>query len=266
LQSLADHQRWLASLILEPDRLDKDVGVAVRPVALDDVDLALARIRAYVGGYPARLAEALAEAYPAVRTILGEGEFRALVARYRAAVPAGVYNLNEVGVNLPSFLAADMLSTRFPFLGDLAALEWKVLAAFHSFSRERFDPAAVAGWELEDWGRARLAFQPCVALQPSEWPILDLWNLRDTPPEDRCRIDMAVEGNPQAVLVSRKELSVTCELVAPAKAILLTELLAGATLGEATDLLAETSEESPDVAGWFAEWTARGLVVDCFTN
>jgi len=250
-------------LILEPERLEKDAAAAVRPVALDDVDLALTRLGAYVGGYPARLSEALAEAYPAIRTILGEDAFRALVARYRSAVPAGVYNLNEVGINLPYFLTGDSLSARFPFLGDLAALERKVFVAFHSFSRERLDPAALGGWGIEDWARARLRFQPSVALQPSQWPILELWNLRDTPPEDRHRINVAVDANPQTVLVSRSELTVTCELMTPAKACLLAALLAGSTLGEAVDLLAETSTEPPDVAGWFAEWTARGLVVDC---
>lgn len=266
MQSLADHQRWLASLILAPERLAEDPTGAVHPVALDDVAAARTRLGAYINGYPARLNEALAEAYPAVRVVVGEDTFRALVERYRPAVPAGVYSLSDVGVGLPFFLADDELSARLPFLHDLAALEWSVLRAFHSFERERFDPASVAGWGLESWERARLTFQPAVAVRCSAWPILDLWRLRDTPSEDRREIDVEIDGRAQCVLVSRRELTVSCEPVSPAKAGLLMELLGGATLGRAVESLSETMAESLDVGAWFAEWTSRGLVVDCRTS
>ena len=265
MQSLVDHQRWLARLILEPERIASDAAAAVRPVALDDVDAARVRLGAYVGGYPARLVEALEEAFPAIRTILGGDTFRELTGRYRVAVPAGVYSLSDVGVNLPSFLGNDALAARLPFLRDLATLEWAVLRAFHSFERERFDAAAVAGWGLEEWERARLTFQPAVAVVSSRWPILDLWQIRDTPREQRCEIDVVLEGRPQSVLVRREELSVACDIVSPAKAGLLVGLLGGATLGEALESLAEASEAPLDVAAWFAEWTTRGLVVDCRT-
>jgi hypothetical protein len=263
LQTLADHQRWLASLILEPERLAEDATRAVRPVTLNDVEAARARLGAYVNGYPARLGEALAEAYPAVRIVVGDGTFCALVERYRPAVPVGIYSLSDVGVSLPSFLAGDELSARLPFLRDLAALEWAVLRAFHAFECERFDPASVAGWGLEIWERARLTFQPSVAVRCSAWPILDLWNLRDTSAEARREIDVEIDGRPQSVLVSRRQLTVSCELVSPAKAILLAALLDGATLGQAAESLAETTEEILDIGAWFAEWTAQGLVVDC---
>jgi hypothetical protein len=263
LQSLVDHQRWLASLILAPERVDRDVAGAVRPIALDDVERARTRLHAYVDGYPARLFEALEEAFPAVRTVVGEDELRALVARYRVAIPTGIYSLSDVGVNLPSFLATDPLSARLPFLPDLAALEWAVLRAFHSFERERFDPATAAGWGLDAWERARLELQPSVAVQASVWPILDLWTLRDTQRDERRAIDVVLEGRPQSVLVSRSRLTVACEIVSPAKARLLDALLSGATLGEATETCAETTDEPLDVGAWFAEWAARGLVVDC---
>jgi hypothetical protein len=266
MQSLADHQRWLASLILAPERLSEDPTGAVRPVALDDVEDARARLGAYVNGYPARLREALAEAYPAVCVVVGEDTFRALVERYRPAVPAGVYSLSDIGVSFPAFLAGDELSARLPFLHDLAALEWSVLRAFHSFECGRFDPAPVVGWGLEDWERARLRFQPSVAVRCSAWPILDLWRLRDTSPEARREIDVEIDDRPQSVLVSRRELTVSCELLSPEKAILLAELLVGATLGRAVESLPETTTESLDVGAWFAEWTAQGLVVDCRTS
>jgi len=263
LESLADHQHWLASLILEPERLDGDAGDAVRPIALDDVEAARVRIGAYVGGYPARLVEAMEEAFPALLTILGNDAFRALIHRYRVAVPSGIYNLSDVGKNLPAFLVSDESTVRLPFLADLATLEWACLRAFHAFERDPLDPAVVAGWGLEDWGGAEVVFQPAVAVVRSEWPVLELWNLRNTPPQGRRGIDLAVAGRPQCVLVRRAGLGVVCDLVSQAQAQVLTALLEGARLGEAMDALAETPDAPLDVATWFAEWRARGLIVDC---
>jgi len=263
LKSLAEHQRWLASLILEPERLDGDVSGALRPIALDDVEAARVRLGAYVGGYPARLVEAMEEAFPALLTILGNDAFRALVHRYRVAVPKGIYNLSEVGRNLPAFLVTDESTLRLPFLADLATLERACLCAFHAFEQAPMDPAAVAGWGLEEWGGALLSFQPAVAVVRSEWPVLDLWNLRNTPPEARRRIDLALAGRPQSVLVRREGLGVLCELVSPAQGQVLEALLGGARLGEAMDGLAGLCDEPLDVGIWFAEWRARGLIVDC---
>jgi len=264
LRSLEDHQRWLASLILEPERLTDDVREAVSPVALDDVEVARVRLGAYAGGYPARIVEALEEAFPAISMILGAEAFRDLARRYRPQVPAGVYSLSDVGVNLPAFLHNDELAERLPFLAELAALEWAWLRAFHAFECERaFDPASALGWGLEEWARTRLTFQPAVAVVQSRWPILDLWNLRETPPEQRREIDLALEGRSQNVLVRRDGLRVSIDLVSSAEARLLAALLGGATLGEAIESLAELIEEPLDVTTWFAEWTARALVVDC---
>jgi hypothetical protein len=263
VQSLADHQRWLASLILEPDRLDGDAGDAVRPIALDDVETARVRLGAYVGGYRARLVEAMEEAFPALLTILGNDAFRGLVHRYRVAVPRGIYSLSDVGKNLPAFLVGDQATVRLPFLTDLATLEWACLRAFHAFERDPLDPAVVAGWGLGDWRGAELIFQSGVAVVRSEWPILDLWNLRDTPPEARGGIDLAVEGRPQSVLVRRAGLGVFCDPLSPPQAQVLAALLGGAQLGKAMDALAEASDEPLDVATWFTEWRARGLIVDC---
>lgn len=263
MQSLVDLQRWLASLILEPERLEGEPREAVEPVALDDVERARARIAAYVGGYPARLVEALEESFPAVATILGRDAFRALADRYRPAVPAGVYSLGDVASGLPDFIRDDELRQRLPFLGDLAALEWAWIRAFHAFEIDAFDPASAVGWGIEDWERVRLTFQPAVAVVQSSWPIRDLWALRDTAREQRLEVDLALEGRPQSVLVHREGFSVCCDLVSPARAGLLAALLGGATLGEAIEWLAETSTEPLDVTTWFAEWTTRGLVVDC---
>jgi hypothetical protein len=265
-RNLADHQRWLASLILDPEPLERDAAAAVAPVAIDDVELARRRLGAYVGGYPARLHEALDEAYPAIHNIVGHDTFAALMRRYRATVPEFIYSLSDVGRELAAFLASDPLHDRLPFLADLAKLEWCVLRAFHAFEREPFDTTPLAAWSTQQWHAARFEFQPAVAIIESAWPICDLWNVRDTP---RDQIDVEVVGRPQAVLVRRAGFDVHCEIVERLEAHLLVRLVAGAPLGEALDDLADGSSttaeagDTLDVGTWFARWAAAGMITRC---
>jgi hypothetical protein len=121
---------------------------------------------------------------------------------------------------------------------------------------------------MDQWEIARVTFQPSVAVVRSRWPVLDLWNVRDTARKD---INLVVDGRPQSVLVYRDALSVACDAVTPAKAVLLAQLLDGASLGVAAESLTESSgswiqesiDEPLDVGAWFAHWTALGLIVDC---
>ena len=195
-----------------------------------------------------------------MRHVVGDAAFAELVRRYAPSVPSGIYSLTDVGSELPRFLATDVLGVRLPMLPDLAALEWQVLRAFHAHECAPFDARPLAHWGLERWERARVVFHPSVALVRSPWPIHDLWMLRETP---IAEIDLEVDGRSQDVLVSRSRASVVCELVAPAEAVVIGALLAGATLGDALEQLAAASEEVADVSSWFAAWAGRGLIADC---
>ena len=258
MRSLQEHQRRLAALILEPDRAARDAD-ALGVVAPPGGSLS-ERLDAYVNGYPARIFDALDEAYPAVRHLLGAAAFCDLAHRYCRHAPARTYSLNDVGVDLPAFVASDAVSTRFPFLADLAALEWRIVRAFHAREKPAFDMSVLAGWGLDEWGSARLEFQPSVAVVRSQWPIFDLWNLRETAHES---IDLEVAGRPQDALVTRDGFTVHCESLELAEAVVLAALLEGATLGGALDRLEAADADVADVSAWFATWASRGLLTGC---
>ena len=257
-------QRWLASVILEPDKLVEPgfgreaEGVLVTPSA--GADAVVERLRAYTGGYPARICEALAEAYPALEHVIGASAFHDLSRRYLAHVPGGIRNLNDVGKLLPSFLADDALVADFPFAPDLARLESAIHVAFHAREVSPLDPATLSDWTLEDWSAAVLRFQPSVALVRSEWPIRDIWAARETPIEE---IDIAVEGRPDRVLVYRTGYQVMCEWIEEDEAVALAAMLAGATLGDTAEQLAEGGGDAEAVARWFARWSGSGLIAGC---
>lgn len=255
-------QRWLASVIAHPEVLDdpsfrRDVGavLAVEPEAR-----AVERLRAYTGALPARLFEALAHDYPALEHVIGASAFHELVHRYLPHVPAGVYNLNEVGTCFPEFLAADVIARDYGFAPDLARLERSIRIAFHAREHPPLDPAACTAWSLEEWSAAVLTFQPAVAVVTSAWPIREIWAARTTPVTE---IDIALEGRSDRVLVHRSGDAVVCESIDDHEAWALARLLGGGALGDVADGLVARGGDPEAVAAFFARWQARGLVTRC---
>lgn len=215
------------------------------------------RVRVYVEGYPARIHEALADAYPAVAHLVGASAFLALAERYAARVRPASFNLNDAGARLGEVLEDDELGRDLPFLPDLARLEWLVQRAFHSHEAPPLDPRSLVGAAPEEWERLRIPLQPAVGVIRSAWPVLDLWICRKTPREE---IDLEIEGRPQSVVVSRSELVVRCEAVSDAEAAALERLGAGSPIAEAARTLARFDLAPARVTELFARWLRAGLL------
>jgi hypothetical protein len=220
------------------------------------------RLRVYSGGYPARVHDALAESYPALAHWVGEPAFVALAHRYAASVPLTSYNLNDAGARMPAFVRDDVLTGDFPFLPDLAVLEWRVACAFHARERSPLDPRALQ-WTIEQWAKAVLQFQPSVAVVSSAWPLLDLWTARETPREAS---DIELHGRPDHLVVRRTGFIVRCESVAADEALALQMLLDGRCLGETTERFESDGHDASLVLAWFSRWMSAGLIVDATAN
>jgi hypothetical protein len=75
-----------------------------------------------------RLVDAMAELFPRLRAALGEARFRTMALAYLSAHPSRVHDLDDVGIQLPSFLAA----------GDEDLRPWSSLAAFERAKTRAF--------------------------------------------------------------------------------------------------------------------------------
>ncbi len=216
------------------------------------------RLSVYAGGYVARAYEGMKEVYEAVHQILGDQRFIDLAENYARRYPSHDYNLGLIGRHLPEFLEIFPVEG-FPYLADLARLEWRIAESFHAFDDQPFDRSQLAQIPVEAWENARLTFQSSVHLFISEWPVLDLW-------KDRKALDPKTQVAPkkQYLLVGRKGLQVRCEMLDEKQYRFLEILLSGQTLGEACDTLAETSgDEEIPIGEWFARWVQDGLIARC---
>jgi len=215
------------------------------------------RIAVYRDGYPARVLEALREAYPAIANICGEGSFANLTRRYLRDREVSRSSLNDIGRRLPDHCALDPLATGLPFLADLARLEWEVLRAFHSRDWAAVDPTVFAAWDMSDWERAVFTLQPSVSVVRSPWPIRDLWEARRTP---RGEIDIDLTDRPQTVLVRRNADDVDCVALPTHEAEVLESLSGGATLAATLDALSESDAAAADIGPMFSSWLAAGMI------
>ncbi len=253
--SLAELQRALAAHIATGSGPDLDAWIGVPPGAD-----AAARLAVYVQGYPARIQEALREAFPAIAQILGDGSFAALADRFARCVPVDLHNLNAIGAALPAYLESDRAAQDLPFLPALAELEWAVQRCFHADLLPAFEPSACGDWSLEDWARAKIGFQPGLALVRAPWPLREL---RETCRLERSEIDVDLVGRHDRVLVYRRGFEVAVESIGEAEAEAVAALRDGDLLGEATAKLAERGADPDTVVGFFRRWISLGLVVSC---
>jgi len=253
--SLVELQRALAGRILAAKDSDLDDWICVP----SDAEPA-ARVAVYVRGYPARIRAALRETFPAVAHILGDGSFAALADRYANDVSADLRNLNCVGAALPEYLASDRVSGNLPFLPALAELEWAVDRCFHAELLPAFESSTCRGWSLDDWGCAKIGFQPGLSLVCAPWPLREL---RETRGCDRSEIDVDLVDRHDQVLVYRRGFDVVVESIDAAEAEALRALQNREPLAEVTAKLAGSGAEPESVVAYFGRWASLDLVVSC---
>jgi hypothetical protein len=251
--SLKEAQQALQRTILEDGRLDRPDTFAYPE-----------RLSVYADGYVARLHEALQESYELVYRVVGEERSDSLIYDYVHDSRPTSYNITNAGSRFAPFLERHPAGKLFPFLPDLARLEWAIVRAFHAKQETPFDPSQISSLSPERWETLRFTFQPAAAVISSAWPIYDLWKARKKPDEE-FQIPKAQEHRPCDILIYRSSFDVLTLEISREEAALLRFLMEGATLGEACARLSET-ESVPDVSPWFAQWVQLGLVTACRTE
>ncbi len=209
--------------------LDPDAGTPLGVIGPDGKP-APKRFNVYRNNVVVSLCEALAQTYPAVGALLGQEYFGALakafVTRYPPASPVLIW----YGGGFADFIEAFPPLVAYPYLGDVARLEWAWLQAYHAADAGPLDPAALGAIAPERLGAVTFTPHPAASVIVSEWPVWDLIRANRFTPGDPVGIDLA---QPQDVLVARPDMVVELYLLRPGTARFLAGLLEGRSLGEA---------------------------------
>jgi hypothetical protein len=224
-------ERFLAELRKGPEEGDDALpasGVFLEP----PTESAAARWRIYREGYRLRLVESIRNDYEALARIVGPEPFRALIERYLEAHPPASHDIGRAGDRLAAFLDTDPLTGKLPFLPDLARFEAALAASLVAADPEPVRPERLAALDPLALLDLPLALASGVHLLASEWPLGDLWKLRDQPDSE---VAVELYGRPSRLVVYRDGLSVRWRALDDAEAELLRGAARGSTLAELMD-------------------------------
>lgn len=135
----------------------------------------LARFEVYRASFEANLGHALRDTYPVVNRLVGADYFSQVARAYVRTHPSRCGDIQAFGAEFESFLAAQDSAEGFPYLPDVARLEWLAHRAFHAADVEPLTLAALAGLPPESYGG--LSLLPCVGLMLSEFPVHRIWQV-----------------------------------------------------------------------------------------
>jgi hypothetical protein len=180
---LAELQREMASAIMQPLTTDEDMrseapdgramtAVAESFIAPNSSLTAFERLEIYNRQYWYRVLGALAEDFPALRTVVGSTAFEALSVAYLMAHPSRSFSLRNLGSKLAEWLAANpqWAGRRHRLAVDVVRIEWAFVESFDSAERTPLTLDQIATLD----GGSRLALQPHLQLMDLNYPADDL--------------------------------------------------------------------------------------------
>ncbi len=162
------------------------------------------RFDIYRNNHIVGLTEALGLTFPVLQKLVGDEFFQVAAREYVLRYPPRTPVLLLYGSRFGDFLDQLPGTARFPYLGDVARLEWCRIAAFHAADAPpaRIDIlSCIPEAELTE---IQLVLHPSVQMLNSRWPVWSIW--RDgvsDPPQREIEMDQ-----PEQLLITRPDAEV----------------------------------------------------------
>lgn len=204
------------------------------------------RLELYHRQYWFRLLDSVAEDFPVLRRMAGEGKFWELIEAYLLARPSGSFTLRHLGRSMAEFVAGwdGFDEVRRRWFSALATIEYAGMEVFEAPEREPVRPEALAEGTLE--------LQPHLRLMSFPVPADLCFGWESFSPAEETPVHIAVWRGPSGGAMRAR--------LDPVERELLGRLSAGAELGS---IFAEPIDPEPSpeaVHAWFATWQSRGWI------
>ena len=170
---LRELQDRMARSLLEDFKAPPPAGLVAGEAAR-----AAARFMIHRGNVVESLANALGHTFPAVKAVCGERNFRVLAAAHVRAAPPARPQLMSYGGDFPAFVAGHAAAMNdFPFLADLARLEWAMNEVYYADDAPALAPETLGAIPEERLPALKFTLRPAARLVASEMhPLHAIWN------------------------------------------------------------------------------------------
>lgn len=181
----------------------------------------------YRNGYFARLSEVLGEHFCACWKILGDESFQDICTEYILNHPSSEWNINRYGKAFPAMINSNFATEDYPFIGDLASLEWNKQNLFHKKDDLGLTPEEVQKLGLGETAKIKLVSSMLIGT--SIYNIPAIYN------SARANEDHFPDNWEDAAnwILYKKDYQVYMHEISRAAYLLLTELINGKPLNEA---------------------------------
>jgi len=252
VSTLADLQRDMQRHVLSGDAAIAAAvnGTAAVPAAI--------RLGVYSNAYRIRLADALGDNMPNLRTFLGEEAFQAIASRYIDEHPSQFASIRWFGDRLAHELERSHPGQ--PWIAELARWEWALAASFDAQDAAIVGIESLAAVAPGNWGDLRLEFHPSVQqleLSSNAQALFKAFADEQSPPAP------AMLASPQPWLLWRQDLKTQYRSLEPDETAAFAAVRSGGTFAEMCEALCEwhEAEAVPLVAaGMLKRWIVEELV------
>jgi hypothetical protein len=233
-------------------------GAAVpAQVTAREPDEVARRFAVYRNNVAVSLTEALRQRFPVIERLVGSDFFRAMALHYAGENRPETPVLAEWGQGFPDFLASFPPLAAFPYMADVARIEYARGRAFHAADRAAIDPQAFLG---ADPISLRLALHPSVLLLHLSCPAVSIW-ARNQPAARHDANEPLPDAAETALILRDLTFDVQVFSVGAGDAALIGALLRRETLAEAA-LAAQMAQPGHDPQAMLVHLMRAGAITD----
>lgn len=186
------------------------------------------RFDVYRNNVVVSLSNALGEAFPVIKKLLGENNFGILAGQFVRAFPPSSPLIAFYGEEMPGFLERFEPVQTLGYLPDIARLELALRQSYHAADSAPADAGLLQEMSPERLMAARFTLSPALRIVLSDWPIVAIWRFNaENGPKPQMQAETA--------LVTRPEFDPLVTDLTPAGGAFVTALAAGETFGTALE-------------------------------
>jgi uncharacterized protein (UPF0276 family) len=245
----AEQQQAFAAALFAPD-------AAAPALAQFKGDGGAHGLALYRGNLTATWDKALSAAYPVLRQLVGDEFFSALTRAYGMANPSGDADLNRFGATFAQFLEGFEHVAGYPYLPDMARLEWAMHRAHFAADARGLGAEALGALKPDQLESSCFTLHPACTLLASKWAVAALWQAHQPGSGVEFPASMAAAS---FALVARPHWTAELAPLGQAAHAALGVLAAGDNFGAALDAAFEL-DEAFDIAAHLQRWLQLGVL------
>lgn len=189
---------------------------------------------------------ALANTYPCCEKILGGRYFRQMATEYFHGHPATHQNLNLYGGSFPEFLRnwgrEHEALAEYPYLPDLAKLEWAYEQAYYASEDPEFDFDRLSTLHEDDYRNICFRLSASLSLLDSIYPVYEIWTAQQAQEEVR---EVEAIAAPQYLCIAREHYKPVIHRLGQNYWWVMQEILNGTPFGELESLVQQEHPHIP---------------------